>query len=151
MRNLSILTLACLFAAGCGQVHGLSISFGSFERGLWSDADKKNIEQRRTWGAKLDLTIGQWLRPIGSADGNNPWRGGEPAFVIRSHIPLPGVYAGVHIGELGIYLGTKSYEAADKHRTGRYELWMEEEEFGNDEEPKVYLAISGSLRKTRWK
>lgn len=155
MKYLWLWLSIIVFAAGCdcgqGRVCGLSLSLGSFERGLWTDADTKNIEQRPTWGTKLDLTIGQWLRPVGSADGRNPWRGGKPAFVIRSHIPLPGIYLGVHIGELGFYIGTKTYEAADKHREDRYEVWMKEEEFGNDEQPKVYLAISASLRKTRWK
>ncbi|MHC4478238.1 MAG: hypothetical protein ACYTEL_21580 [Planctomycetota bacterium] len=150
---LSCLAGLLLFLSGCQghEVHGFSLSLGSFERGLWHDSDKRNLDKSPSWGIKADLTLGQWLRPIGTADGNSPWRGGEAAFVLRSPVPLPGIYLGGHLGDLGFYVGTKSYEATDRHRHGRYEKWMREEEFGTDAKPAVYLCPSASIRTTRWK
>ena len=144
--------MVLVFVAGCGEVHGLSLAVGSFERGLWADSDKKNVEGKPGWGLKLDLNIGQWLRPVGSKDGGNPWQGGEPAFVMRSGIPLPNIFIGVHIGDYGLYLGGKTYLVEERHCTDqRYGAWIKEEECPCAGKVKTYIAPSASFRRTRWK
>jgi hypothetical protein len=72
---------------GCktGSVGGLSPTPGSYERGPWFDHDVKE-HQSDGFGMKLDIVAGQMIRPIPKfrEKSNNPWKGDEPWFVIRS-------------------------------------------------------------------
>ena len=81
---------------------------------------------------------------------NNPWKGDEPWFVIRC--PIIGPYISLAIGDLGLYLGFKTFQVEDRHRSlERYGKWMKENEFPELNNVNVYLQPSASIRRTRWK
>ena len=125
---------------------------GSFERSLWFDHDIREY-QPHGWGVKFDIVAGHMIRPVPKfwARDSNPWKGGEPWFVIRA--PLIGPYVGITAGKIGVYGGLKTFQVEDRHRTlDRYGKWMREKEFPSDPDGTMtYLQLSGSIRRTRWK
>jgi len=146
---------------GCktGSVEGLTLSVGSttgvslisYERGLWFDHERK--EQRpEGFGLKIDIVAGQMVRPVPKfwQAGNNPWKGGEPWFVLRC--PMVGPYVSLALGHMGAYCGFKTFVVEDRHRSSDdYGKWMHESEFPQTGGVNVYLQPSASLRRTRWK
>jgi hypothetical protein len=151
-RNAFIMALSVLALSGCGSksLYGLSLGLGGYERGLWFDADERN-KAFCPVGLKFDLVMGDVIRPVPKfwERGNNPWQGDEPWFVLR--FPMVAPFVSVAAGDLGVYLGFKSFAVTDKHHHGRYEKWMKDREFGTDAEPAYYLTPTASLRRTRWK
>ena len=152
MRRLFLLFLV-LPLAGCttGTVGGLSLSLGSYERGLWFDHDTKEY-QSGGLGMKLDIVAGQMIRPVPKywEESNNPWKGDEPWFVIRS--PMIGPFISLAIGDLGLYFGFKTFKVEDEHRSlERYGKWMRENEFPEPNNVNTYLQPSATMRRTRWK
>jgi hypothetical protein len=151
MRILSLLFV--LLFAGCraGTVGGVSLSVGSFERGLWFDHDKKGY-QDGGFGMKFDIVAGHMIRPVPKfwKPNQNPWKGDEPWFVIRC--PMIGPFISLALGEGGVYFGFKTFEVSDKHRSlERYGKWMHENEFPESEAPNVFVQPSATIRRTRWK
>ncbi|MHC4509940.1 MAG: hypothetical protein ACYTAO_13435 [Planctomycetota bacterium] len=157
MRRLILFLSTCgpaiLLLGGCkaGTVGGLSLSLGSYERGLWFDHDQKQ-HRADGFGLKVDIVAGHMIRPVPKfwEASSNPWQGGEPWFVIRC--PMVGPYVSVAAGDLGAYCGFKTFRVEDKHRSAdRYGRWMHEDEFPEPNGLSVYLQPSASLRRTRWK
>lgn len=152
-RRRLILVPLLLMLGGCkaGNVAGVSLTLGSYERGLWFDHDQRQ-HQPAGFGMKLDLVAGYMILPIPKywQASNNPWKGDEPWFVIRS--PMAGPYLSLAVGDFGAYFGCKSYKVEDKHRSlDRLGTWMREDEFPDPNGVRVYLQPSVSLRRTRWK
>ena len=151
MRRLLLLLALMLTGCKTGSVEGLSLSLGSYERGLWYDDDVK--EHHATgFGMKLDIVAGQMVRPVSKfwEASNNPWKGDEPWFVIRS--PMIGPYISLAIGDIGLYFGFKTFQVENRHRSlDRYGRWMHENEFPEPNDVNVYLQPSASIRRTRWK
>jgi len=148
-----VILLFVLLLGGCraGTVGGVSLSLGSYERGLWFDHDQKQY-QPSGFGVKLDIVAGYMILPVPKywETSSNPWKGGEPWFVIRS--PMVGPYMSLAVGDLGAYFGCKTYRVEDRHRSlDRYGTWMRESEFPEPNEVNVYLQPTASLRRTRWK
>jgi hypothetical protein len=142
-----------MILTGCkaGTVEGLSLSLGSYEHGLWFDDDVKK-DHATGFGMKLDIVAGQMIRPVPKywESSNNPWKGDEPWFVIRS--PMIGPYISLAIGEIGVYFGFKTFLVEDRHRClERYGRWMNENEFPEPNGVNVYLQPSASIRRTRRK
>lgn len=151
MKRLSLLLVLLLSGCQAGKVGGLSLSLGSFERGLWYDHDIKEFHQNG-FGLKFDIVAGHMIRPVPKfwEPGNNPWKGDEPWFVIRS--PMIGPYLSLALGDFGMYLGFKTFQVEDYHRSDeRYGKWMRDKEFPDPNGTKVYLQPSASIRRTRWK
>jgi len=151
MRFLSLLFV--LLFAGCraGTVGGISLSVGSFERGLWFDQDKKGYQDGGV-GMKFDIVAGHMIRPVPKfwKPDQNPWKGDEPWFVIRC--PMIGPFISLACGQTGMYLGFKTFEVRDYHRSPeRYGNWMHENEFPQSEAPNVFIQPSATIRRTRWK
>ena len=152
MMTVGIAMLLSLTGCSVGKVSGASLSVGSFERGLWFDHDIRAY-QPEGWGVKFDIVAGHMIRPVPKfwEKGNNPWKGGEPWFVIRA--PLIGPYVGIAAGKIGVYGGMKTFQVEERHRSAdRYGKWMRKKEFPSD--PKgtmTYLQLSGTIRGTRWK
>ena len=150
----TVLILCLLLLGGCraGTVGGMSMTLGSYERGLWFDHDEKHY-QPGGFGMKLDIVAGHMILPIMKfwEPPKNPWKGDEPWFVIRS--PMIGPFISLAAGEWGMYCGFKTFKVEDMHRSpDRYGKWMHENEFPEDPNgAKVYLQPSVSLRRTRWK
>ncbi len=149
MRRL--LLLPALMPTGCktGSVEGLSL--GSYERGLWFD---DNVKERHAtgFGMKLDIVAEQMIRPVSKfrEASNNPWKGDEPCFVIRS--PMIGPYISLAVGDIGLYFGFKTFQVENRHRSlDRYGRWMHENEFPEPNDVNVYLQPSASIRRTRWR
>lgn len=116
------------------KVYDLSLSFSSFERGLWFDHDKREY-QPEGWGIRLAVLIGEFARPI--ALGSNPWKE-KPWFVIRlPFLVLP--FLAVAIGKYGFYIGGKAFDV------DAGEPWANPEEVG-----KELLTVSTTIRKSRW-
>ena len=164
-RSILLLVLSGIpcgvLLSGCkaGAVEGLSLSLGSaagislrtYERGLWFDHNRKD-QQPDGFGLKFDIVAGHMIRPVPKfwQAGSNPWRGGEPWFVLRC--PMVGPYISLAAGNLGAYCGFKTFRVADQHRSSdRYGRWMHENEFPEPNGAHVYLQPSASLRRTRWK
>ena len=152
MRRFILVPLVLLLG-GCkaGTVAGVSLSLGSYERGLWFDHDQKE-HQAEGFGLKCDLVAGQMIRPVAKfwEPDNNPWKGDEPWFVIRC--PMIGPFISLAIGDLGFYFGFKTFRVEDRHRAPeRYGRWMRKEEFAEPNEVAVYLQPTATLRRTRWK
>lgn len=152
MKRLILIPLVLLLG-GCkaGTVGGLSLSLGSYERGLWFDHDQKE-HQAGGFGMKLDLVAGHMIRPVPKfwEKDSNPWKGDEPWFVIRC--PMIGPFISIAIGDLGFYFGFKTFRVEDRHRClQRYGRWMREDEFAEPNEVSLYLQPSATLRRTRWK
>ncbi|MBN2182010.1 MAG: hypothetical protein JW715_08850 [Sedimentisphaerales bacterium] len=152
MKRL-LLILPVFMLAGCstGSVEGLSFTLGSYERGLWFDHDTKDF-QSSGFGMKLDVVAGQIIRPVPKfwEENSNPWKGDEPWFVIRS--PMIGPFLSLAVGDLGMYIGFKTFEVRDEHRSlDRYGRWMREREFPDPNAVNVYLQPSATMRRTRWK
>jgi hypothetical protein len=152
MRRL-ILILVVLLLGGCraGTVEGLSLTLGSYERGLWFDHDVKNYQPKGV-GLKFDIVAGHMIRPVPKfwEKDTNPWKGDEPWFVIR--LPMVGPYISLGVGKMGAYFGFKTFKVEDKHRSvDRYAKWMHENEFPDPNGVNVYLQPSASIRRTRWK
>lgn len=152
MKRLFVLLLL-LGVAGCqgGTVGGLSLSVGSYERGLWFDHDHREY-QPNGFGLRLDLVAGKMIRPVPKfwEPGNNPWQGGEPWFVLR--LPMIGPFLSVSMGTTGAYLGFKTFKVDQEHRSPeRYGNWMCEDEFPEPNDVRVYLQPSATIRRTRWK
>jgi hypothetical protein len=151
MRHLLLLFVLVLGGCKAGTVEGLSLTLGSYERGLWFDHDEKK-HQAKGFGLKFDIIAGHMIRPVPKfwEKDTNPWKGDDPWFVIRS--PMIGPYISLGIGELGAYFGFKTFKVEDKHRSfERYGRWMYEHEFPDPNAVSVYLQPSASIRRTRWK
>lgn len=142
------------------KVYGItSYPLQSFERGLWPDHDEKGYRPR-SWGFKIDLVIGKMIRPIPKfwkpgfwrgEDEYNPWKGGKFWFILRIPFML-GFFISMSAGRFGMYFGCKTFEVAPRHQSwARYGRWLRPEEVGTDEEPAVYLQLSATTRRTRWK
>ncbi|MFH1718372.1 MAG: hypothetical protein ABIF19_13545 [Planctomycetota bacterium] len=148
-----MILLSVLLLSGCkaGTVGGLSLTLGSYERGLWFDHDRREY-QPRGFGLKFDIVAGHMIRPVPKfwEASNNPWKGAEPWFVIRS--PMIGPFISVAAGDLGAYFGFKTFRVEDLHRSpGRYGKWMHENEFPEPNGVNVFVQPSASIRRTRWK
>lgn len=148
-----VILILALLLGGCkaGNVGGLSLTLGSYERGLWFDHDIKEY-QAGGFGLKFDIVAGHMIRPVPKywEAPTNPWKGDEPWFVIRS--PMIGPYISLSFGNMGAYLGFKTFKVSDKHRSlDRYGKWMHENEFPDPNAENVYLQPSASIRRTRWK
>jgi len=154
MRILSLLVLLfVLLFAGCraGTVGGISLSVGSFERGLWFDHDQRGYQAGGV-GMKFDIVAGHMIRPVPKfwKPNQNPWKGDEPWFVIRC--PMIGPFISLALGEKGVYFGFKTFEVSEHHRSlERYGKWMHENEFPQSEAPNVFMQASATIRRTRWK
>jgi len=155
-RGIEVRVVSLIFVllfAGCraGSVGGISLSVGSYERGLWFDHDKKGY-QNGGIGMKLDIVAGHMIRPVPKfwKPNQNPWKGDDPWFVIRC--PIIGPFISLAIGDKGVYFGFKTFEVSDKHRSPeRYGKWMRENEFQQSEAPNVFIQPSATIRRTRWK
>ena len=151
MKRLFLLTILLLTGCKTGSVGGLSLTFGSYERGLWFDHDIKQ-QQSAGFGMKFDIVAGQMIRPVPKywEKSNNPWKGDEPWFVIRS--PMIGPFLSLAVGDIGLYLGFKTFNVQDEHRSlERYGGWMREDEFPDPNDVHVFLHPSATIRRTRWK
>ena len=151
MRYLLLILVLLLGGCRAGDVAGLSLTLGSYERGLWFDHDERNYDPNG-FGLKLDIVAGHMIRPVPKywEKDTNPWKGDDPWFVIR--LPMIGPYLSVSIGEVGAYLGFKTFLVEDKHRSPkRYGRWMCEDEFPDPNGVNVYLQPSTTIRRTRWK
>jgi hypothetical protein len=63
-----------------------------------------------------------------------------------------GPYISLAVGDLGLYLGFKTFQVEKRHRSPeRYGKWMKEYEFPEPNEVNVYLQPSASIRRTREK
>ena len=147
------LSLVLVFlAAGCSREHvrGISLSLGTFERGLWYDHDPRQYDEHG-FGIKLDLVAGNMLRPLKKPfDHQNPWRGGDDWGVLRC--PMIGPFLSIALGPYGIYLGFKTYEVTTAHAgKDRYGKWVKPSEIPPEGKTYVYLCPSASIRRTRWK
>jgi len=152
-----------------GIRRGISLSFGSFESGLWFDSDKQEQEGRieeyvrdhikYTFGLKLSILWGKCLRPIpkfyklGFWKGDikyNPWRGGEYWFILRIPFVIS-PFISIALGNLGAYIGCK-YIGVDPSHTGpeRYGKWLKPGEASEDDrQPNMYLCPAFSIRMSR--
>jgi hypothetical protein len=151
MQRLILLLVLLLGGCKAGTVGGLSLTLGSYERGLWFDHDVKEYQAKGV-GLKFDIVAGHMIRPIPKfwKAPTNPWKGDEPWFVIRC--PMIGPYISLSVGNLGAYFGFKTFKVSDEHRSlGRYGKWMHENEFPDPNAVNVYLQPSASIRRTRWK
>jgi len=154
MKRSLVVIIIMVTAGGCqlGHVEGISLSAGSFERGLWFDHDRREY-QPEGWGLKFDVVAGHMIRPVPKfwKKDQNPWKGDQPWFVLR--LPMVGPYIGIAAGRTGGYLGLKTFQVTQRHRAlDRYGRWMREKEFPADPNGvKTYLQLSGSIRRTRWK
>ena len=139
-------------------VHGISLSIGSYERGLWTDHDKR-VYNPNLIGIKLDIVCGRMIRPVpcfwkrGFWRGErafNPWKGGEYWFIIR--IPfLIAPFISIALGKYGLYFGCKTFEIAPHHAVPeRYGKWVHYQEIGTEEKPAVFLQLTATTRTTRW-
>jgi hypothetical protein len=154
-RGIEVRVMSLIFVllfAGCqaGSVGGISLSVGSYERGLWFDHDNKE-HQAGGVGMKLDILAGHMIRPVPKfwKPKQNPWKGDDPWFVIRS--PMIGPFISLALGDKGVYFGFKTFEVSDKHRSlERYGKWMHESEFPQSEAPSVFMQPSATIRRTRW-
>lgn len=133
LKTFTISIIAILLLSSC------SASIGTYESGLWFDSDKRDYQPKGI-GVKFDLVAGRMVRPFPKSDGTNPWV--EPAWVLD--IPFVGPFISVSIGDMGAYLGFKSF----RNHKGRYD-WLPSDADPND--PDVLYTISGSVRRTRWK
>ena len=138
---------------------GISLVLSSYERSLWFDHDIREYNPKG-WGIELELVWGKMIRPVPKfwkkgfwkgEDEYNPWKGGEYWFIIRC--PMIGPFISVALGRYGVYLGLKTFRAyKGQHDTlERYGKWMREDEFGTEDNPRIYLQLSASTRSTRWK
>lgn len=151
MRYLPLIFVLMLSGCRAGEVAGLSLTLGSYERGLWFDHDRRQYDPNG-WGLKFDIVAGHMIRPVPKfwEQETNPWKGDDPWFVIR--MPMVGPYLSVSLGQAGAYLGFKTFTVEERHRsTERYGRWMRENEFPEPKDVKVYLQPSATIRRTRWK
>ena len=151
MQRLILLLVLLLGGCRAGTVGGVSLTLGSYERGLWFDHDQRQ-HQPAGVGMKLDIVAGHMILPIPKywETSNNPWKGDEPWFVLRS--PMIGPFISLAVGDFGAYFGCKTYTVEDRHRSlDRYGGWMCEDEFPEPNAVNVYLQPTASLRRTRWK
>ena len=126
-RLMKKLLLLVVFLTGC------SASIGTYERGLWFDDDVRG-DRESGFGLKLDLVCGEMVRPFGD------W--GEPDFVLKC--PMCGPFFSVALGELGFYIGLKSF----KNSVGRYD-WLPTD--ATAENPDILFCPSATIRRTRRK
>lgn len=150
MKRLFLIFI--LFLTGCktGTAGGLSLPLGSYKRGLWFDHDIK--QQSGGFGMKFDIVAGQIIRPVLKfwEKSNNPRKRDEPWFIIRS--PMIGPFLSLAVGDLGLYLGFKTFKVQDEHRSlDRYGRWMRENEFPEHKDVHVFLQPSATIRRTKWK
>lgn len=151
MRVMSLIFVFLFAGCQAGSVGGISLSVGSYERGLWFDHDNKGYQAGGV-GMKLDILAGHMIYPVPKfwKPKQNHWKGDEPWFVIRS--PMIGPFISLALGEKGVYFGFKTFEVSDKHRSlERYGKWMHESEFPQSEAPNVFMQPSATIRRTRWK
>jgi hypothetical protein len=137
-------------------VYGISLSLGSFERGLWFDHDRRDY-QPEGWGIRLHIAVGKLIRPVpkfwyskkqNRYKHNNPWKGDEPWFVIRLPIII-GPFISIALGRFGAYLGCKTFLVTEAHLgPDRYGKWLTEDE---RRVPGEYLQLTATTRRTRWK
>jgi len=117
---------------------------------LWFDHDEKGYQAGGV-GIKFDIVAGHMIRPVPKfwKPKQNPWKGDEPWFVIRS--PIIGPFISLALGKTGVYFGFKTFEVKDMHRSlERYGKWMHENEFPQSETPNVFMQPSATIRRTRW-
>jgi hypothetical protein len=153
MRTMHIVLFLLPIVAGCqeGRVAGVSLSLGSYERGLWFDHGSRQYEPHG-FGLKLDLVAGKMIRPIprSTRPEDNPWQGGVPRTVLRA--PMAGPFLSIALGPFGMYAGFKTFAVDPRHRSmDRYGRWMREYEFPEPNDVHVYLQPSFSIRRTRWR
>jgi len=151
MKTTIVLAVLVLVGTGCSRhrTPGVSLSLGSFERGLWYDHDQREYHPRG-WGIKVDLLGGNMIRPIPKIGKDvNVWT--EPAFVVRS--PIIGPFVSVAMGPYGLYLGLKTFKLDHTSVTdgGRYDAWVTDKERPAEGETHVYLCPSATIRRTRWR
>ena len=125
MKKL-LITLLC-FVCGC------SASIGTYERGLWFDHDERGDRESGA-GIKVDLVCGEMVRPFGGWD--------DPYFVLR--FPFCGPFVSVAAGELGAYVGFKSF----KNYKDRYS-WLPTD--ADRDDPDILFTPSATMRRTRKK
>lgn len=141
------------------KVWGVDLVLCSFERSLWWDHDRRAYNPSG-FGIKLSLLAGKMIRPVPKfwrlgfwrgENAYNPWKGGEYWFIVR--IPLlVAPFISIAIGAWGIYLGCKTFEIEPEHEvTARYGKWLRKGEAGTDAEPAVYMQLTATMRRTRWK
>jgi len=128
------------------DIKGISISVGSYERGLWFDHDKKNYPAAGI-GAKFDLAIGRWIRPIPKfwkkafwKGDMNPWKTTHNWFVLRTPM-LPAFFISIAVMQYGFYVGCKSFHIGDGDETWADKNMMD----------TYALCPTITFRKTRWK
>lgn len=134
------------------KVGGISLTLGSYEPGLWFDHDEEKY-QEKGWGVRFHIVWGKMIRPVPKfwQPGNNPWKGGEPWFVIR--IPfMVGPFLSICLLNFGLYIGFKTFGVTERLNTPeRYGNWMRPDEFGPIDDEARYLQFSFTIRRTRWK
>jgi hypothetical protein len=145
--------LLLLAAAGCqkGTVAGLSLSLGSYERGLWYDHDDAQYHPGG-FGLKFDIVAGEMIRPVPKfwESGSNPWKGDEPWFVIQG--PMIGPFLSLSLGEFGMYIGFKTFQVGQGERSPeKYGRWMRQEDFPEPNDVYTYVQPSFTIRRTRWR
>ena len=86
MKFLVLSVLVLLSGCRAGEVAGLSLTLGSYERGLWFDHDTRQYTPEG-FGLKFDIVAGHIIRPVPKfwEKGTNPWKGDDPWFVIISY------------------------------------------------------------------
>lgn len=118
------------------KVHGISLMFSSFERGLFYDTDRRKYNPYG-WGVVVKLVAGSFARPVPKFwTGENPWQ--EQAwFTLRlPFIVLP--FISIAIGRFGFYFGGKAFTVDSD------EPWARPGEYGDTK-----LTISATVRRTR--
>lgn len=147
-----LLIAVVMIVSGCSRenVRGISLSIGSFERGLWFDHDERQ-HQPHGFGIKFDLLSGYMLRPLKNPlSDENPWKGGDDLGVLRA--PMAGPFLSIALGEFGIYLGFKTYEVTTEHGgDDRYGKWIHDREVPPEGKTYIYLCPTATIRRTRWK
>jgi len=147
------------------KVYGISLTVGSFEKGIWYDSDK-TVYHPKGYGIRFHVVCGKLLRPVPcfykrdywkwlfrkstSGINYNCWKGGEYWFVIRIPvIILP--FISIAIGKFGLYFGGKTYGVTTElYTNARYKRWIKYKECGPVGDEYRYVSISASLRGSRW-
>lgn len=149
---VAALFFLCTLLAGCSRekIHGISLSLGQYERGLWYDHDEREYHPHG-FGLKLDLVAGNMLRPLKNPlDGENPWKGGDDLGVLRG--PIAGPFLSIALGPYGLYAGFKAFEVTASHGgDDRYGRWIHDDEVPPEGRTYLYLCPSATIRRTRWK
>lgn len=119
------------------NIHGISLTLSSFEKGLWWDSDWRDYNPDG-WGVRLHIVAGSFVRPVAKPWGDkNPWQ--EKAwFTMRlPWIILP--FISIAFRGYGFYLGGKVLNVDPD------EPWARPEEYGTQK-----ITFSFTVRSTRW-